>query len=66
MGCGCEGRRSRLNEMRPGLGDQVARVAEPVKETIQVMPTILRPDLKSLVWLAIGALVVPRILTMVR
>lgn len=26
------------------------------------MPTVLKPDLKAAVWLAIGALVVPKIL----
>ena len=30
------------------------------------MPDILKPDAKSLVWLAIGVLVVPRLLTVVR
>jgi hypothetical protein len=28
--------------------------------------SLLKPDLKSLVWLAIGALVVPRVLRMAR
>jgi hypothetical protein len=30
------------------------------------MPEILKPDLKAIVWLGIGAFVVPRLLTMVR
>jgi len=30
------------------------------------MPSILKPDMKSLVWLAVGALVVPKVLAMVR
>ena len=30
------------------------------------MPEILRPDMKSLVWLALGAFVVPMILRKVR
>ena len=30
------------------------------------MPDILKPDAKSLVWLAIGVIVVPRLLTVVR
>lgn len=30
------------------------------------MPAILKPDAKAIVWLAIGALVVPRLLTVVR
>lgn len=60
--CGCAARRARLNELRPGLGDRVATVAEPIKEGVEQMPEILRPDMKSLVWLAIGALVVPFVL----
>lgn len=30
------------------------------------MPEILKPNLKALVWLAIGALVVPKVLAKVR
>lgn len=30
------------------------------------MPTVLRPDLKALVWLAIGAIVLPRVLGALR
>ncbi len=30
------------------------------------MPEILKPDAKALVWLAIGALVLPKVLKMVR
>lgn len=30
--CGCQERRDALNEWRPGLGDRVATVAEPVKQ----------------------------------
>lgn len=30
------------------------------------MPQVLKPDLKALVWLGIGALVVPYVLRMVR
>lgn len=30
------------------------------------MPGILKPDLKAVVWLAVGALVVPKVLAMVR
>lgn len=30
------------------------------------MPEILKPDLKALVWLAIGAFVAPKVLAMVR
>lgn len=60
--CGCAARRAWLNDRVPGLGDHVATVAEPIKEGMETMPEILRPDMKSLVWLAIGALVVPFVL----
>jgi len=60
--CGCAARQAWLNERVPGLGDQVATVAEPIKEGVEQMPAILRPDMKSLVWLAIGAVVVPFVL----
>jgi hypothetical protein len=60
--CGCKARQAWLNERVPGLGDRVADVAEPIKREVEDMPDILRPDLKSLVWLAIGAVVVPFVL----
>lgn len=60
--CGCRARQEWLNSQVPGLGDAVAVVAEPIKEGMDTMPEILRPDMKSLVWLAIGALVVPFVL----
>lgn len=61
MSCGCEGRKERLNEYRPGLGDKVEQFIG-----VKTMPEMLRPDMKSLVWLAIGAFVVPMILRKVR
>jgi hypothetical protein len=30
--CGCEQRQNRLNELWPGLGDAVAKLAQPIKE----------------------------------
>jgi hypothetical protein len=30
------------------------------------MPELLKPDLKAIVWLAIGAFVLPRVLVMVK
>lgn len=30
------------------------------------MPTVLKPDLKALVWLALGAFVVPKVLSAVK
>lgn len=59
MECGCEGRKKRLNEWSPGLGD---RVEKGIKE----MPELLRPDMKSLIWLAIGAFIVPMVMRKIR
>jgi hypothetical protein len=64
--CGCKKRQEYLNGKVPGLGDAVRVVAEPVADVIgykgrvRKMPEILKPDMKSLVWLAIGTLVVAR------
>lgn len=64
----CAARQAALNDWHDGLGDGVAKVAEPVADFIgyhqegPLMPAMLKPDLKSLIWLAIGAIVVPRIL----
>lgn len=64
--CGCAGRQAALNAAVPGLGDAVKVVADPVadiigyKGRVRKMPEILKPDMKSLVWLAIGTLVVAR------
>jgi hypothetical protein len=58
----CEARREALNGAVPGLGDAVKTIADPVQKGMGIMPELLRPDLKSLVWLAIGALVVPFVL----
>lgn len=60
--CGCAARKAWLNDHVPGLGDRVETVANPVYERWQKMPELLRPDMKSLVWLGIGALVVPFLL----
>lgn len=73
MDCGCAERQARLNAYVPGLGDKVAFVLQPFAPVVNrisqgdnVMPDILRPDMKSLVWLAIGAFVVPMVLRMVK
>ena len=60
--CGCEARKAALNGAVPGLGDRVASVADPIYERWKAMPELLRPDMKSVVWLAIGAFVVPFVL----
>lgn len=64
--CGCAARRARLNDWEPGLGDRVAEIADPIYERWKAMPEMLRPDMKSLVWLAIGAFVVPMVLRKIR
>lgn len=64
--CGCAARQEWLNEQFPGLGDAVKVVADPIADAIgykgraRTMPELLKPDMKSLVWLAIGTLVVSR------
>lgn len=66
--CGCQKRQDWLNSHVPGSGDAVKVIAEPVADMIgfkgreRKMPEILKPDMKSLVWLAIGAFVVPMVL----
>lgn len=64
--CGCSARKRWLNDLAPGLGDQVEKVAGPIYERWQKMPEMLRPDMKSLVWLALGAFVVPMVLRKIR
>ncbi len=65
--CGCAARQEWLNNHVPRLGDAVKVVADPVADMIgykgrerKMLPEILKPDMKSLVWLAIGTLVVAR------
>ncbi len=71
--CGCEKRQARLNAAVPGLGDQVELFLQPIAPVVNklskensTMMDILKPDMKSLVWLAIGAFVVPYVLKMVK
>jgi hypothetical protein len=58
--------------MVPGFGDALAVVFNPIQRQIcnsegeMKMPDILKPDMKSLAWLAFGAFVVPMILRKVR
>lgn len=65
--CGCAERQARLNDMVPGLGDAVKVIADPVADAIgykgrerKMSLDLLKPDMKSLVWLAIGTLVVSK------
>jgi len=52
--------------MVPGLGDAVKVIADPVADAIgykrerKMSLDLLKPDMKSLVWLAIGTLVVSK------
>lgn len=65
--CGCAKRQSQLNAVVPGLGDAVKVIADPVADAIgykgrekKMSLDLLKPDVKSLVWLAIGTLVVSK------
>lgn len=65
--CGCGRRQAKLNSMVPGLGDAVKVIADPVADAIgykgrekTMSLDLLKPDMKSLVWLAIGTLVVSK------
>lgn len=63
--CDCKKRQEWLNQAIPGFGDKLAVVFNPIQQMIcereNSMPSILKPDLKSLVWLAIGAVLVPMV-----
>lgn len=68
--CDCKSRQEWLNNRIPGLGDSVAIVFNPIQQFIcpnengeTPMKDILKPDLKSLVWLGVGFLVVPFIMS---
>lgn len=67
--CGCSKRKEWLNVHVNGLGNAVEYVAEPVANLIGYkgrdskmgsLPGLLKPDMKSLIWLAIGTLVVSK------
>jgi len=66
--CGCKARQAKWNAAFPGLGNAAAVVFNPIQKLIcnnvkeeSNMPSVLKPDMKALVWLAIGALVVPMV-----
>lgn len=40
--CGCDQRRRRLNDLRPGLGDTVATVAEPIKKAFMEIQNVIQ------------------------
>lgn len=69
--CNCRYRQDKWNEFIPGLGDTAAIMFDPIQHFICPddkgdipMTDLLKPDMKSLIWLAVGAFVVPRVLTM--
>ncbi len=69
--CGCKKRQEQWNAVIPGLGDTAAIVFNPIQRFIcsdengvSSMGNMLKPDLKSLVYLAVGFLVVPRVIAM--
>ncbi len=71
--CGCKERQARLNAAVPGLGDNVALFLSPIAPVVNrlskeenAMPELLKPDMKAIVWLAIGAFVVPFVLAKLR
>ena len=65
--CRCKDRQEQWNKFIPGLGDTAATIFDPIQRLIcsdeksNVMPSLLKPDMKSLLWLAIGAIVVPMV-----
>lgn len=60
--CGCEQRQSRLNELRPGLGDAVATVAQPIKEAY----LMTSKPVAVIAGFVVGAFVIPWVLAQVR
>ena len=71
--CGCAKRRDSLNAAVPGLGTQLELFLAPVAPIVKsdylrsnTVMDLIKPDMKSLVWLAIGAFVVPYVLKMVK
>lgn len=60
--CGCARRRERLNQLRPGLGDAVAAVAEPIKEAYMR----IRFGVPEVLAFLAGAFLVPHVLAYLR
>lgn len=59
--CGCDRRRARLNDLRPGLGDALATVAEPIKEAYMRSGPFI-----AIAGFITGAFIVPWVLAQVR
>lgn len=69
--CRCKYRQELWNKFYPGLGDTAALIFDPIQRVIctessegNEMTNLIKPDLKSLVWLAVGFFVAPRVLAM--
>lgn len=60
--CGCEQRQAALNELRPGLGDRVATIAQPVKEAYMMTSK----PVVAIAGFLVGAFVIPWVLAQVR
>jgi hypothetical protein len=60
--CGCERRQAALNGVRPGLGDRVATVAQPIKEAYLMTS---KPAV-AVVGFCVGAFLIPWVLAQVR
>lgn len=59
--CGCERRQAALNEFRPGLGDRVAQVAQPIREAyVNSKPVV------AIAGFVVGAFLIPWVLAQVR
>lgn len=68
--CGCAKRQSALNAFAPGLGDHVKLILQPVEpllmKGVTVNSDLLKPDMKAILWLLVGAFVVPYVIKMVK
>jgi hypothetical protein len=60
--CGCEQRQAALNDYRPGLGDRVATVAQPIKEAY----LMTSKPMIAVAGFLVGAFVIPWVLAQVR
>lgn len=67
--CRCKYRQEQWNKLIPGLGDTAKVIFDPIQQIIcnessESMGNLLKPDMKSLVWLAVGFFVAPRVIAM--
>ena len=68
--CGCAKRQAAMNAFVPGLGDQTKLFLQPIEPLFKgdsnMSADLLKPDLKAVVWLLVGAFVVPYVLKMIK